>query len=247
MCGLRGSRDSRFESIAYGIAVAVQRRLRLIDRWVDAIVVPSEYLASTLRRAGFAQERIHVIRNGVHVNGWRPREREYALYAGRLSHEKGIDDLLEAARLSQVPLRIAGDGPLSDRVRSAAHTGAVEYVGRLAPSELAELRQRAAFVVVPSVCPEISPFAALEAFADGTPVISSTTGGLPEIVDDPQLGTTVPPHDPVALSHAMSEWWERRNDTDLGRAAWECASERYDLMRQTRSILRLYESVLGSS
>jgi glycosyltransferase involved in cell wall biosynthesis len=233
--------------MAYGLALSFQRRLRLIERWVDAIIVPSEHLAATLERAGFPEDRIHVIRLAVHVNGWHPRKREYALYAGRLSQEKGIDDLLEAARLSRVPLRIAGDGPLSDRVRRAADMGEVEYVGRLAPAELSELRQRAAFVVVPSVFPEISPFAALEAFADGTPVIASTTGGLPEIVDDPQLGTTVPPQDPAALAEAMSEWWDRRNEPDLGRAGWERASERYDLTRQTQSVLRLYESVLGSS
>jgi glycosyltransferase involved in cell wall biosynthesis len=247
ICGLRGARESHLEGFAYGAALSVQRRLRLIERWVDALVVPSRQLGATLRRAGLPNDRIHVIRYGVPSDGWTSRRREYALYAGRLSREKGLQVLLQAARKAAVPLRIAGDGPMVQEVRATAAAGGLDYLGSLAPAELAEVRHRAAFVVVPSIWPDISPFTALEAFADGTPVIASDIGGLTEIVDTPEVGTTVPSGDPGALARAMSEWWDRRAAADLGRAAWERARERYDLERQTRQVLHLYRTVLESA
>ena len=246
VCGFRGARDSRLESVAYGLTLELHRRFRLIQRWVDAIVVPSAYLGETLRRAGFPGDRIHLVRLGLPVDGWAPRSREHGLYAGRLSPEKGLDVLLEAARRAGIPLRIAGDGPMVPQVRAAA-AGDLEYLGLLSADELATVRRRAAFVVVPSVWADISPFAALEALADGTPVIASRIGGLTEIVDDPRVGTIVPPGDPVALAAAMLDWWRRRDAADVGRAAWERARERYELERQTRQIIGLYRSVLESA
>jgi glycosyltransferase involved in cell wall biosynthesis len=181
------------------------------------------------------------------VNGWNPRPREHALYAGRLSPEKGVGVLLDAAELVDLPLKIAGDGPMREQVQAAAASGRVEYLGQLCEADLAKVRQQAAFVVVPSIGPDISPFSALEALADGTPVIASNVGGLPEIVDDPNLGAIVPPGDPQALASAMMRLWARRGAADFGRAAWERAREQYSLDQQTRRIIDLYAGLARST
>ncbi len=65
LCGLRNPRESRFESLAYGLALEIQRRLGMLRRWVDAFVAPSEFMARMLVRSGLPRDRVHVIPHGL--------------------------------------------------------------------------------------------------------------------------------------------------------------------------------------
>jgi glycosyltransferase involved in cell wall biosynthesis len=241
VCGLRGARTPWAESIAYGLAIEIHRRLRLVERSVDAFVTPSEALAAVLLKAGLPPDRIHVIPHGVPIEPWRQRERTHGLFAGRLSPEKGIATLLEAMRIvPEVPVYVAGDGPLASTV---AGLGA-QYIGRLPQDELAAWQRRAAFVLAPSECPENLPFAALESLATGTPVIAAASGGLTEIVSSRESGRLVPPGDPGALAAAMRELWaQSQTDPDYGRGAWESAKARYEMSSQTAKVAALYDEV----
>ena len=93
----------------------------------------------------------------------------HVLYAGRLSHEKGVADAVIACRQAGLPLVVAGDGPAEAELRQLAAGGDVRFTGRVGPEELAELRRDAAVAVVPSRYAEILPLAALEAMAAGPP------------------------------------------------------------------------------
>jgi glycosyltransferase involved in cell wall biosynthesis len=239
LCALQGARASTLENLAYGAAVALQRRFRLVERWTDAIVVPSGHVRTTLGRAGFDTSRIHVVPNGVDIAAWEPRRREFGLYAGRLSPEKGIETLLEASKLVDFPLLVAGAGPLEPEVRRAAN-GTLRYLGQLGREELAEVRRRAAFVVVPSVCPEVHPFAAIEALADGTPIVVTENGGLPDLAAGGG-GVICPPNDAPALARAMSKVWKAaRADERFGEEALAVARERYSLDLQVARLLEIY-------
>jgi glycosyltransferase involved in cell wall biosynthesis len=243
-CGLRNSRGSRAESVAYGIALELQRRLRLIERWVDAYVAPSRFIARTLVRAGYPAARIHVVPNGVPLRPGPKGVCTHAVYAGRLSPEKGIPTLLGAARLApQVPLVLAGDGPLANAVRESA-ADHVRYAGSLGLSEVAGLLRKASFAIVPSECPENLPFAAIEPVAAGVPVVASRVGGLPEIVEHGVNGLLVPPGDPAALAEAMrSLWCDPDRTARLGTEARRIAVERFSLSRQVHRLLDLYDGL----
>jgi glycosyltransferase involved in cell wall biosynthesis len=238
--GFRKARGSCAESVAYGIAIELQRRLRLVERWVDAYVTPSVFLRQHLVSAGLPAERVRLVRNGVRVSKWRRTTREFALYAGRLVPEKGVRTLLEASKLApDVPLLIAGDGPLVSEVRTAAN-GTITVVGFLPSEALRRLRARAAFAVVPSESPDVLPFAAVEAIAEGTPVITTELGGLPEIARD-GAGVVIPAGDAEALAAAMRQLWRRsQTEPNFGRAAWESAGRRFSLARQTKQLVELY-------
>ena len=197
LCGLRNSRGVWSESIAYGIALEAQRRLRLPHRWVDAYVAPSNFLAVMLARAGYPSDRIHTIYHGTPIEDAPTPVGDYALYAGRLSEEKGVETLVAASRLApRVPLVVAGAGPLEPLVRGAAD-GSVRYLGRVEPSEINRLIRDARFTLMPSCWYEGLPFGALESMAAGRAVVASRLGGLAEIVDDGITGLLVPPRDPV--------------------------------------------------
>jgi glycosyltransferase involved in cell wall biosynthesis len=244
-CGLRGARTSWPESVVYGLALELQRRLRLVDRWVDAYVAPSEFVARLLVEAGFPRARVHVVRNGVPLPQRAETRREYALYAGRLSSEKGIRTLVAASRRApEVPLVIAGDGPLHGELRAAGRGDAVTFVGRVPADSVDEIRRGAAFAVVPSDCPEVLPFAAIESLAHGTPVIATNQGSLPEIARD-GAGEIVAAGDADALAAAMRRWWRRaQSEPGYGAAARDAAEKRFSLGRQTAHMLALYESLV---
>ena len=244
LCGLRNPRGSLAESVAYGIALELHRRLHLLERWLDALVAPSEFMRGMLVRGGLPPERIRTIHNGLPLPAARDEQPAYALYAGRLAPEKGIETLLEAARLApEVPLVVAGDGPLASTVRFAG--GSVEYVGRVGGDELTELRARSAFAIVPSECHEALPYAAVESVAAGRPVVGTRMGGLPEIVEDGESGMLVEPGSPQELAAAMRRLWEEPAvAAALGRRARLRAAERFALESQTARVVDLYESLL---
>jgi glycosyltransferase involved in cell wall biosynthesis len=245
-CGLRQARDSWAESVAYGVAIELHRRLRLVERWVDAYVTPSAFLTQLLVSAGFPAERIRLIRNGVRVSNSRRANREFALYAGRLAPEKGIRTLMQASkRAPEVPLVIAGDGPLASEVRAAVN-GVITFAGFLPADALRHLRAKAAFAVVPSESPDVLTYAAVEAIAEGAPVITTNLGGLPEVARH-GAGVVVPAGNPDALASAMRRLWRRsQEEPNFGRAASESAHRNFSLETQTQRLIELYRELTSN-
>lgn len=246
LCGIRGARPSFGESVLYGAVVELHRRLRLVDRWVDRYVSPSAYVRNVLADSGVvrsATERITIVPYGVPIPYRTADRRSHGLFAGRLSKEKGIGTLLEAAALvPDLPLVVAGDGPEGRAVDAAALPN-VRRVGRLAQAELEDLRAGAAFTVVPSEWPENQPYASLESLAAGVPLVATTAGGLPEVATDAD-SLLVEPRDARALAEAMRRAWRSaRSQRAWGEEARRVAVERFSLERHVSSILEVYESV----
>jgi glycosyltransferase involved in cell wall biosynthesis len=165
---------------------------RQILRRAKVVVAVSQALAQEALRLG--AETVRIIPNGTDIPATvapeaRPAE---VLFAGRLSPEKGIDELLAAA--TGLNLVIAGDGPLRHRVPNA--------LGFVPPDELGRLYDRASVVVCPSRRDGFNVVCA-EAMARGRPVVASAVGGLLDLVLDGKTGLLVPPRDPVALRQAI--------------------------------------------
>lgn len=243
-CALRGARESRLEGLAYGFALAVHRRLRLLERWVDAFVCPSEFVADMLIRSGISEDKVHVIRNGVpRYNQHKLQTRHFALYAGRLSDEKGIKTLLSASQLArEVPLVIAGDGPLVEEVRAAPSH--VEYVGFLERDRIVDALSKAAYTILPSEFYENCPYAVLDSLMAGTPVLASRIGGLGELVEDGVTGRLVEAGEPAALANAMIEMWKSQELATMGYRAKAKAETDYLLDGRLDELIGLYEIML---
>jgi len=240
-CAIHNPRRSWPESIAYGVALEIQRRMSMLDRWTDVLVTPSAFAASVIRRSGIARGRIEVVPYGIPMRGPTRRQgRDFALYVGRLSREKGLETLLEAATRSNIPLVVAGEGPLT---AICASVDGVKCIGRQTQSALAELRARAAYAVVPSEWFDVLPFAAIEALAAGLPVIATRIGGLPEIIDDGETGVLVEPRSPRALADAMRDLLQDAERLEaMGKRARKTAERRFSIDRQAERLLALYEA-----
>jgi glycosyltransferase involved in cell wall biosynthesis len=191
------------------LAARAPRLVRFLLRPARAVICVSDVLAETMRSIGVDHARS--IPNGVDLPSARLEESEepFVLYAGRLSPEKGIGELVEATR--GMRLVVAGDGPLRTLVPDA--------LGFVSHDELEHLYDRAAVVVLPSYR-EGLPICVLEAMAHGRPVVATTVGGIPQLVEDGRTGLLVEPGDAeglrIALERLLSDAALRRR---MGRAA----------------------------
>lgn len=138
----------------------------------------------------------------------------FLLYFGRLDvFHKGLDTLLEAIAILAktrpgVEIRIAGRGKDAERLRTyAAKLGIeknVKLLGAVSDAERNALFARAAVQLMPSRF-EGFGLAAAEAMAAGVPLVASSAGSLPEVVDAPRGGVLVPPGDAAALAEAVAK------------------------------------------
>src|SRR5439155_11960927 len=157
------------------------------------------------------------------------------LFAGRLSREKGIRELVAAA--DGLPLVVAGDGPLRDEV-----PGALGFVSR---SELEQLYGSAAVVACPSHR-EGFGVACAEAMAHSRPVVAAAVGGLLDLVVPEETGLLVPPGDVGALREALQRLLaDEELRARLGANARRRAEETLSWDRVTDLTLAAYEEALG--
>ena len=179
-------RDQRLASTAVAAMLSVHRALGSWKKRVAVFYTPSRFARDKLVEAGLPAERLLVKQNFVHPDPGAGRGNGgYALFAGRLSAEKGVQLLLDAWRRlpEPIPLRIVGEGPLAEQVRSAAAESSwIEYLGPRSQGEVLELMGDAAFVVVSSTWYETFGRIIIEAYAKGTPVVAARLGTMAELV-----------------------------------------------------------------
>lgn len=234
---LRGCyRDSRAATAAAGAMAAAHRALGTWTRDVDAYVALSELARRRFVAGGLPEEKIFVRPNYLLEDpGIGAHEGAFALYAGRLSAEKGIGTLMRAWAMldGRVPLKVVGGGPLEAEV--AAGVPGVEWLGPRPHDEVLRLMREAALLVFPSECYESFPLALVEAFATALPVLAADVGAAGELVRAHAAGLPFPPGDARALAAAaarlLADEPTRREMGTAGRVAYECeytAERAYD-------------------
>jgi glycosyltransferase involved in cell wall biosynthesis len=132
---------------------------------------------------------------------------DYFLYIGRLSEEKGISLLLEAFSSTGFKIKIAGDGPLKNKVvdYSSRHTN-IEYLGVLNKEEVVFLMNNCSALIFPSIWYEGLPLTIIEAFGSGTPVIGSKIGAIENMIIDKYNGLHFRPSSKDDLVKKLNEW-----------------------------------------
>ncbi|MBA3734360.1 MAG: glycosyltransferase family 4 protein [Actinobacteria bacterium] len=209
---------------------------RGVLRGARLVIAASHDLADRARALGASEVR--VIPGGVELPPDVGAEADppEVLYAGRLSPEKGVLELVEAAH--DLNLVVAGDGPLRGEIPDAR--------GFVPHDELQQLYARAAVVACPSRR-EGFGVACLEAMAHGRPVVATGVGGLLDLVVDGETGIVVPPRDPGALRSALQQLLAdpelRRR---LGAAGRERARERFSWPAVTDATLAAYAEAAGT-
>jgi glycosyltransferase involved in cell wall biosynthesis len=186
----------------------------------DNIVTICEYNRAYLKEHYSAiydriADRIHVNYRGLDLAEFpfrlEGRAARRVLAVGRLSPEKGYDDLLRAVaelrrRGVAVELELAGDGPERDSLTALATrlriSDLVHFRGWLHSDQVRQAMLEATVLAQPSRI-EGLPTVVEEAMALGIPVVGSRVGGIPELLDYGRCGVVIPPRDVGALADAL--------------------------------------------
>ena len=179
---------------------------------VDVFLCPSAFQYAKCLEFGVPAERLALVPHFVYPGDYAPRFEpgSYALFAGRLSSEKGLATLLEAlAATPGLRLVLAGEGPdraaLEARAQELGLGDRARFAGYLQGADYEAAWRDAAFLVLPSQCYEVRPMVIHEAYARGKPVVATRIGSIPEIVVEEVTGLLVPPGDASALARALAE------------------------------------------
>ena len=169
---------------------------------------------------------------------------EYFLFVGRLVPEKGVSTLLDAWANIKAELLVVGDGPEAPRLRAVAPRN-VKFTGTLNPQEVAIRLRRARAVLVPSEWHEGAGKVVLEAYAAGVPVLASSAGALPEVVENMVTGLVLPPEKPEAWAQGVEHLLDDSESERMGSSAREVWASRFTPERGLADIESIYQRALS--
>jgi glycosyltransferase involved in cell wall biosynthesis len=241
----------------HGRGVGNSRRQRfmtsLAAKFADYFVCVSQDCARLAAHERIPEKSIRTIPNGIDTRQWpamTPQLAGPAVIVARLNPEKDHATLLNAVAqvVREAPefrLVVAGDGPclpqLQQLARSLQITQHVHFLG--AVRDVPTLLRQARMKVLSSVSEGMS-LTLLEAMATGLPIVATTVGGNPEVVQHELTGLLVAPGNPEALAAALLRL--QRDDalvTRLGQAGRHRAEEQFDI----RQMMARYEAMYLSS
>ena len=242
-------RGSRMGSAVVGGGMAIHAALGTWIHRVDRYIALTRFAAQKLGQSRIPPGRIRIKPNFIADPGVGHGSGGFALFAGRLSEEKGIETLLAADALGNlpIPIHIAGDGPLLAQVRQAARRPGSELVvlGARSAAQLQDLMKQAALLLVPSLFYEGFPLVVVEALSVGLPVVASRVGGLPEIVEEGVSALLHTPGDPAALAGAIQSFLAQpARIVAMRAAARSLYLARYTEAANCQALLEIYQELL---
>jgi len=244
-------RGSRLASLP--VAHMIERHRRR-DTWgsdVACLITLNAFARDRLVEAGIPRSRIEIKHNAVadpfdgeFAPPRDPGGEVRALFVGRLSAEKGLHTLLRAWRGLDVPLRIAGGGPLAS-LRDQREPN-VRWLGPLPRARVFQEMRRASFLVFASEWYEGQPLVLLEAMAHGLAVISVRTAAMSELIEDGYNGILVDPGDITAFRAGVARLAaDPALREHLGRNARRHFLTRFTPARSYRRLMEIYGRVVG--
>ncbi len=238
-----------------------------IVRSAAAVVVQTHEEERLLRSLGLALPRVVIVPPGYRPLPAPPSDAgrfgekfgipgPFVLFVGRLASNKGLLPLLTAfgtlaAEEPTAHLVLLGeDGGMrptvEERIRAAGLASRIHLVGHVDDDRwVAAAYREARLTVLPSEY-EAFGLVLLESLAQGTPVVATRVGGIPEVVEDGRSGLLVPPNDPTALAEALRRLWQDRAlAARLGQYGQESVVPRYTWEALAARLDALYREVLG--
>lgn len=171
---------------AVGTMEAMFWNLLGVYKQIDTIICCSNFMKTKLDTNPVLAKKTVALHNFVDpVEPKKVQKKDYVLYFGRYSQEKGIHTLVEVAKeLPEIPFVFAGSGPLEHLLEGVPN---IKNVGFQRGEALETLIREARFAVYPSEWYENCPFSVMESQMYGTPVLGANIGGIPELI---QVGKT---------------------------------------------------------
>lgn len=206
---------------------------------IDVIICCSEFLKTKMETNPLFAGKTVAMHNFVdRISYEKAEKKDYVLYFGRFSREKGIDTLIQVCKaLPEIPFIFAGTGPLEEEIAGVPN---IQNVGFQRGQALETLIREARFSVYPSEWYENCPFSVMESQMYGTPVLGANIGGIPELIEPGKTGELFESGNAAQLKEKIQALWENRELTD--RYSENCADVRFDdVARYTEKLMKLYK------
>jgi glycosyltransferase involved in cell wall biosynthesis len=226
----------------------VHKWLGTYQKCVDRFLAPSQFVRDKFVEHGWDGAKFEVLPHFQKVSPGLARKAEKdapLLYFGRLSPEKGVDDLLRSMQLvPHLRLVVAGDGPQRSELQDLARglgLANVDFVGHVRGPALDSLIAQSRFTILPTHAYETLGKTILESYAEARPVVASDLGSRRELVQEGKTGVLYPPGDVGQLAQAIQSLGARPELVEkMGRAGLELVRERYTPEGHYQTLLNLY-------
>jgi glycosyltransferase involved in cell wall biosynthesis len=243
---LNNCRGNLGESVGYALRNGVARGFHLFRDCVAQFIAPTEHTRQWLmREVGIDADRITIQPCAIALPATPsdPGEGRYIAFAGRFSVEKGSEYLIEAARRTGLPVRLAGNAASHPAIRRG---DPVECVLTHSREDLMNFYRGARLLVVPSIWHETFGIVAAEAMSHGVPVLAARIGALQYTVSDGLTGLLFEPGDVADLAGKMQRLWD---DVELcrklGAAGRRRVATEFSEQSHVRCLAESYERALA--
>lgn len=231
---------------------------------VDIFISPSRFLKDKLSEMGFKKE-IVCLPNYIDsekfrglsgdVKRQRDKKENSLVYFGRLSPEKGLLTLIEAAKIlyqgnkhnNCVTVKIIGDGPMREELREKVKSDGIDnvrFLGYMKGEDLYREIKNSMAAILPSEWYENNPMSVIEAFAMGIPVIGARIGGIPELIRDNETGLTFQPGNAEDLSEKIETLLADSSPlAEMGEKAQKFVEDELNQEKHYRRLMEIYGQI----
>lgn len=194
---------------AVGTMEACIWKLMDVYRQIDTMICCSEFMKSKMDTNPMFTGKTVALHNFIDmVERKNTQKKDYVLYFGRFSEEKGIGTLLKVCQeLPEIPFVFAGKGPLEETVNGVPN---IQNMGFQKGNALEKLIREAQFTIYPSEWYENCPFSVMESQMYGTPVLGADIGGIPELIRVGQTGELFESGNAEMLKKQIQKLWKDR-------------------------------------
>jgi glycosyltransferase involved in cell wall biosynthesis len=223
------------------------RYLNLVDKFITF----TEFTKSELLRSGLPEEKF-VIKPNFLIN--KPfniqdfNRKNEAIFASRISDEKGIKTLVKAWKNINTRINIFGDGPLLDNLKKANKTNeSLIFHGPRDRSFIENMIPKAKFMVFPSEWYECMPMTILESFRAGTLVIASNIGSIKHIIKDEFNGILFKPGNSKDLTDKIN--WSLNNPNECNKITKNALNDfnkKYDDKTNYQQLIKIYKECINN-
>lgn len=208
-------------------------------RYIDTMICCSEFMKTKLDSNPLFAKKTVALHNFIDDVEWKElQKKDYVLYFGRYSNEKGIGTLIDVCKeMPDVQFIFAGTGPLEETIQGVSN---IQNMGFQKGESLEALIRKARFSIAPSECYENCPFSVIESQMYGTPVLGANIGGIPELIEAGKTGELFESGNKADLKGKIRKLW---TDKDLtSQYSRNCRKVRFDTIEvYVEKLMKIYQ------
>lgn len=246
-------KKSFFKSLLAMIEMYIHHKvLKIYEKNIDLYIAPTEFMAKKAAEWGVDKEKIVVQSYFIHTNQFEVghENKDFFLYWGRLSEEKGVDVLVRAMTLvnKNIKLKIYGTGPVAYEtkklVRKLDLEDRVEMHGARYGREMMDIVRDSFAVVLPSKWYEVFGIVNIEASIMAKPVIATNIGGIGEAILDEKTGLLFDINDEKDLAKKIEDLYQNQDKAkSLGESGRQFVLDTFGEGKHLKNIIKIYNDV----